>query len=273
MYAVQSGRMTNLIATWSFAPMLKGARLGSLPSKYDLLCFLYLTEKCVESSKFLGEITIYTDSIGEALFTAMGIRNINCYDGIYNEITEDLWAYPKILTYEQQSKPYIHIDLDFVFKRSIEIPKCDLFVQCKDTYEHTFVRNLSKAGIEYPNYMNELIENSWTVGILGMFDMGLNREYSKESRKWFEENNNTRSNWQDVTATNTILEQQLLAHLAKDYNIGTLTDKEEFYNEDFRHYVSYMKKDNYLRLYCHNKIGQRHYNYLRILNNAIHSNS
>jgi hypothetical protein len=241
-----------------------------------MLAFIYLADLSLSSVKkyYSTDPVIYTDSIGEKLFTAMGYNVVNCYDNVFEEINTKMWAYPKICTYEKQTKPYIHFDLDFIFKRHFSIPDCDVFVQCSDTYQHTYTNDLESTGLILPSvFHNSLLKNSWTVGILGMFDMDLNREYSNMSLEYFNLNSSREELWRDTTMTNTVLEQQLLAALALDKNVKCLTEKECFETADFKHYVSFTKMDSFIRPYINRYITQDHYDYLRILENAIQSKS
>lgn len=259
------------IATWSFAPFLKGARLGNY-NKYDLLVFIILAERAINSFRYIGTPTIYTDSIGEICFSSFDCNIVNCYDDAHNDVDVRLWAYTKILTYKKQVQPYLHFDLDFVLKREIDIPSCDVFVQCKDTYHQTFTNDLKSTGLDLPDEFNDtLLDNSWTVGVLGMFDMDLNEKYTSMAQDYFIINSKNADTWRNTTMSNTILEQQMLALHTKDKEVKCLSDSECFDNDDFKHYVSHTKKSQYACHFFHNQVKQRHYDILRKVQDAIHS--
>lgn len=258
------------IATWSFAPFLKGHRLGSY-NRFDLLVFLYIAEQAIQSFSYMGKPKIYTDSIGEVAFSSFDCEVINCYDSAHDEIDTRLWAYTKILTYQKQVEPYLHFDLDFVLKREVKIPECDVFVQCKDTYKDTFTNDLKSTGLDLPDsFKNKLLNNSLTVGVLGMFDMDLNEKYSNEARKYFELNNKNADTWKNTTMTNCILEQQLLMSHCTEKDVKFLSNTECFNNDNFRHYVSYTKKASFACHHLHSKIEQRHHDILKRVEDAIH---
>lgn len=265
----------NLICTWSFKPMIDGTRLGAI-NRFDTLVFLYMADKSISTFRecFGFNPTLYTDSIGEKVLSFTGCNIINCYDNIYDNISTKLWAYPKIITYSKQEDPYLHFDLDFILKQPISIPDCDVYVQCPDTYKDTFTNDLNSTGLSLPKeFDNKLLDNSFTMGIFGMFDMELNHKYANASLKYFNDNNSTVNDWRSVTMTNTVLEQQLLAVMASDSEVRYLCEDACFENDYFKHYVSTTKKSDFARNFLHDKIEQKHHDANRILINELQSKS
>jgi len=257
------------IFTWSFAPAIHGARLNTKPNKFEWLVFVYLAEKAISQvNKLFGRPIVYTDSIGAYLFEDMPCDVVCCYDNVHKDVDVRLWAYAKILTYQAQKEPYVHYDLDFICKRHFELPKADIVVQCSDTYQDTYTKDLDATGLELPKpfiELNGLLKNSWTVGIMAMADMSFNHLYADMSREYFERNSANMDKVICTTMANCVLEQQLLALLALNEGkaVEPLTTDGRFVTEDFEHFVSYAKSDSMARYTIGRFIEQRHYDLSR----------
>lgn len=70
--------------------------------------------------EFYKELELYTDFEGKnILIDLLQLPYSKVYtDYEYIDVNPNLWAYPKILTYNRQEKPFIHIDGDiFIWKK------------------------------------------------------------------------------------------------------------------------------------------------------------
>lgn len=257
----------NCVATWSFEPWLKSGR----DSKQDwhntseLLCCAVAS---IESfNRFYSRPTVYTDSLGYEVLSQL---TDSCdfkivYDNLYDTIPPCLWAYSKILTYQAQTKPYVHFDLDFIIHNKLDIlTDTDVAFQVFEymtdikTGERTLdeVYNLGKHSQYYklPNILKKSVSELDSIGYpnLGIFyisDMELNKQYTDLATNLVKDNlelfyTNKRLNICSV-------EQQtlgILLHEHPEVNVKTLLKNHRTdypFSDNFVHFVGNWKQHNY----------------------------
>jgi hypothetical protein len=88
----------------------------------DLDIYLYLTKLSVDSIlKFYDGVELYTTQNIKDLIEENNIPYTNINTKLFNNFESmENYAIPKIITYIEQTKPYIHIDYDVIINKKIE---------------------------------------------------------------------------------------------------------------------------------------------------------
>ena len=244
------------VATWCFAPYLnKKSNLWSKP-EYMLTAAVRSIELVAEH---YGTPTIYTDSLGKEILSALTDKAIflNVYDDIHKDLIDDVWIYSKILTYQAQTSPYFHFDLDLLCLRKFEdnIFDNDIVVHSsEDVTEPDTVQCYNVAKVRDRYILPEIFDNpdiesirSFNMGFFYIKDMTLNAEYCNLVLDIIEKNRLEFNNHMPILLPCAI-EQQTLGLLLhnKQLKIETLVeeDKLDRWEKDFIHFFGWLKNSS-----------------------------
>jgi hypothetical protein len=251
------------VATWSFTPFLESRGSGPWDFTHDMLACSVASIEAIYN--IYGKPIIYTDTMGKEILSDLTDKAtyINVYDGIYNNLSTNLWAYPKLLTYADQIDTYFHFDLDFIVKKDFGSKfNCDVLFQVLEPIGRMFdekrnihnIYNVSKVGHLYklPEIFNKPNRDRISVANLGclyMNNMKLNRIYTDTALKIVSDN---------IDVFNTqpplhicVVEQQTLSLVMDDMpelTFNTIMSNEwgEYpFNDYFVHFIGPWKKKEY----------------------------
>lgn len=213
-----------VVATFCFQPFLNKAGSKWADTEHFLAC----AKASIEMANLhLGRPTVYTDSVGKKIFSKLSDKAdyIVAYDNLYKEYPPELWALGKIFTYQQQTEPYIHFDLDLIVlsKLSSNLLDCDLLVQSKENIweKNEFMQQaypLHKIGhlFDLPLlFQRDNVNNiaPLNCGILYMNNMELNKLYTDTALDLVDRNLNIDSG---ISLGMCVIEQQTLGILVND---------------------------------------------------------
>lgn len=256
------------VATWSFAPWRRG--FGTLWYRTDY--FLACARASIElMNRHYGRPVIYTDTLGKRVFSAITdcADYVVAYDEIERKYPSTLWAMAKILTYGQQTAPYLHFDLDVLLLNALnpDLFECDVLalgvenMETQDPEKAAQIKrvyNVPDVGHLYdlPDWMRRPDINHISpinAGLLYVGDMDLNREYVRQALSIYDKNREL-----FLTANRLhicVLEQQVLTLLAELRNkkinsvLGLIFEGpiEELVNQDLIHFITFSKRGTYPR--------------------------
>lgn len=206
-----------------------------------------------------GTPTIYTDSLGKEILSALTDKAIflNVYDDIHNNLIENVWIYAKILTYQAQTGPYFHFDLDLLCLQKFEdsIFDNDIVVHSsEDVTQPDTAHCYNVAEVRDRYVLPEIFNNpnlesirSFNMGFFYIKDMALNSEYCNLVLEIIEKNRAEFNNHKPILLP-CVIEQQTLALLLHDkkLKIETLVeeDKLDRWEKDFIHFFGWLKNDH-----------------------------
>ena len=93
--------------------------------------FLQIAKRSVEQArKFFPEVLIYTDEEGKLFLQQEGFDVDFCivdYDSY--EWNKGFWSFPKLITYNLQDRPFLHIDMDVILESKPTNSDCPLICE------------------------------------------------------------------------------------------------------------------------------------------------
>ncbi|MDE6752994.1 MAG: hypothetical protein K2J82_00100 [Muribaculaceae bacterium] len=151
------------------------------------------------------------------------------------------YCWPKILTYEDQQNPFIHVDIDIFMWKTLpsSLRNAPLIAQHLE-YDSTFYLKvydqMKKDNICFPDFMKVCCENniikSYNAGLLGGYDLAFFDEYIHEIRNFLEINKSKIALSERKFLYNVVFEQWLFYGLSAKYNKSVST----FYNKPIRNF-------------------------------------
>lgn len=237
-------------------PLIDG--FGWLSPQYNLMSW---TLSCLCLKENYDDVVLYTDSIGYSLFyeylqlpykdIIIQYDNLNCH--------RNLWAYPKLLTYSIQDKPFLHIDGDVYLPNKLpqRIEDGSLVGQNKEigtSYYKHMMNEIMKSSISIPELLLEELKkdsiSSYNAGIIGGYDIKFIKEYCKDAFEFIKINNLNNIDSSSVNINLNILFEQILFYclVSKDKRkVSTLIKekvKDNGYSYDrFCNFYSFNKSD------------------------------
>lgn len=153
-------------------------------------------------NNFYSIVNLHSDSTGIALIKdKLGLPYTNFFDD-YSNITcqSNLWALPKLLTYEKQEKPFLHVDGDVFIWQPVkkELLSSKLIAQ-----------NLEKGTLYYKRLLTPFAEQlkyipgflkrnllshdmlSYNMGIVGGYDVEFFKRYVAIAKDFIDKNDET----------------------------------------------------------------------------------
>ena len=211
----------NIVQTfWSGGkdPMSDG--FGWLEPQYNLMSWAL---SCLSLKQNYDTVVLYTDSVGYKLFHGnlqlpykkiiVQYENLNCH--------KELWAYPKLLTYSIQDKPFIHVDGDVYLPDRLpsEIESGALIAQNAETgtqYYKRMMDRIMESPISIPNLLlkelNKESISSYNAGVIGGNDLAFIKEYCQTAFAFIADNRLTDVDNKLVNVNYNILFEQILFH-------------------------------------------------------------
>lgn len=203
---------------------------GWLDSRYHICSWIRSVNL---SRKFFKEVVLYCDDETKKVliddlnlpFTEFHIL----FDKHYTQ-DKDFWALPKILTYNKQTKPFIHIDADvYLFKQlDDKYLNADIVIQniendCLfDGYYRSRINLINELKLNVPAEWHAKETNyGYNMGLFGGNDLSFIKRYCNSSIRFIHSNKWTKIKEIDPsenTAVNVIVEQYILAVMCNNYN-------------------------------------------------------
>lgn len=221
---------------WSGHKNLLEDSFGWLSPQHHLMAWTY---SCLKLREFYPNVQLYTDSQGIKIL----INALNLPYTTYHEEYDDLrynssmWALPKILTYQKQLEPFIHVDGDvFIFDRfNDNLENADLLAQnleVSTSYYNDLFSPMKKRIRYTPNFFKKNLSSkypkSYNAGILGGKDIELLQKYASEALKFIDQNHTCQSNGN----FNMIFEQLMFYSISKAYNTEVQCFFDKRYNDN-----------------------------------------
>jgi len=239
------------VATWSFEPWFKNSRW--LRTELMLAC-------CVASitsvAQYMGRPSIYCDSLTRDV---LGELDLDCallpvYDRVYQRDGVDprWWMYPKLLTYQAQTEPYFHFDLDFVIKDTWPAWVWDSEVGFQNFEELETLTQFYITGPDEGSMILPDIFSRWrltavvppNLGYVYQRNMAFNKLYAGTAIDAVLANGDRFPELKYPKEANCVLEQQLLALLLRETKTpcrAFLRDQRDHVNRHFHHYIGSWK--------------------------------
>jgi len=176
------------------------------------------------AKQFFPKVILYTDNFGfDMLVNNLGLQfdEVNLCLNDLDNIPSYLWAYGKIITYQDQKEPFIHIDYDaFLFD---QLPQkflsSDIFVESFESFANyhfyqPHLRNLFREGYSNPFvYPSDKINYAYNCGIFGGNDLDFIKFYTFQALQvadFMKDNNFHKMIYPDYLSI--IFEQSALAY-------------------------------------------------------------
>jgi hypothetical protein len=227
----------------------------------------FLKSFCVSVAKskiFFNDVVLYTDGFGYELFKKLNL-DINIENILDNSITkkeERFWAISKIKAYKIQKEPFVHIDNDLFFFKSI--PKLFENLDILGAWNENKIELYNYQIDDYNKNGNKLVipeitkyikKNKKTnilainCGLVAVKNLDFIKEYSYNIEKYLDI---VEQNYEHIN-TCFFLEQFYIAVKAKVENIkiGTYTD---LLGPTMKKNDWWIKNEYFCHLYGNNKI-------------------
>lgn len=254
---------------------------GWLSPEYNLMAW---TLSCLQLKQYYPEVVLYCDSVSaKTLIDSLQLpySEVICNLDVLNSYHPQLWALPKIHTYSQQEKPFLHVDGDVFIWKEFEnsLLKSDLIAQNMEyatEYYETIMQSLESELTYFPK---EIIKErqsknpilAYNAGIFGGTDIPFFKEYTAKAFEFVDKNISNLSKI-NVTNFNIFFEQYLFYCMAKQQNknVGGLIpdvikDNQYMgfgdftkvpYEKNFLHLLGTYKKSEFVSIQLANKLRE-----------------
>ncbi len=158
-----------------------------------------------------------------------------------DEFSTWFYCWPKILTYEAQQNPFIHVDIDIFMWDTLpsslmEAPLIAQHLENDSTFYLNVYNQMKEDNICFPDFMEVCYDNnvinSYNAGLLGGHDLAFFQEYVWEIRKFLELNKSQIALSERKFLYNVIFEQWLFYGLTRKYNKSVCT----FYKKPIKNF-------------------------------------
>lgn len=152
------------------------------------------------------------------------------------EYADWFYCWPKIITYQEQDEPFIHIDTDvFMWKsmpqRLLNSPLVAQHMERDSNFYMEVYKQIEEDGIRLPQFLADCNDgkyiNSYNAGLLGGNDIEFLRDYLNEISNFLNENKDKILHSDRKFLYNVVFEQWLFYGLSKKMNKKVCT----FYKE------------------------------------------
>jgi hypothetical protein len=180
---------------------------------------------CIQLRKYYGDLCLYTNESGRYHFEEVLKLPYETVELDFNFRTfpKELWALSKVHVYQQQTRPFLHIDGDIFIWEALDIhPYPQLVVQNieeKFGYNFLAVAKAREFGMELPHYLlpimdEEGVPDSINAGVIGGHDLPFIWQYTEEAFRFFEKNEDIFNSRPITNHFNCLVEQILFYGLA-----------------------------------------------------------
>lgn len=211
---------------WSVNTIPFSTDINRHNNKYEdflyLFAYSYLLNK-----RWFGKTELVTDNLGKKILVDMVGLEFDSINLCLNNMEakhKDLFAFGKIMAYEEQKEPFIHVDFDLFFhkKPPISIYESDISVQNKETgqlfkgYAHIF-HYIDSCKIDLPLYFDTWINYAYNCGFVAVNDLSFIKRYCEIARELSD-------TFPDkITRQDIFVEQVGLSFTEKELNISVNT--------------------------------------------------
>jgi len=182
---------------------------------------------CLQLTQFYDNVTLYTDSASAGMLIdklKLPYAEVVCNLDKLNKYDPGLWALAKIDTYQQQEKPFLHVDGDvFIWKAFDQnLLSGDLIAQNKEAATDYYEKIMLALETSLSYFPQEIIDDrnsnkliyAFNAGILGGNDIPFFKEYTSKAFEFVERNAETLGKI-NLANFNIFFEQYLFYCLAK----------------------------------------------------------
>ncbi|WP_202704083.1 DUF6734 family protein [Flavobacterium sp. UGB4466] len=207
-------------------PELLKTNSGWLSPEYNLMSW---TLSCLQLKQYYPEVVLYCDSVyAKMLIDTLELpyTNVVCNLDVLNKYHPQLWALPKIHSYSQQEKSFLHVDGDVFIWNDFEdrLLSGGLIAQNKeaatDYYEKIMISlelalNFFPSEIQVERKLKKPIL-AYNAGIFGGNDVSFFKEYASKAFEFVNKNilNLSKIN---VSSFNIFFEQYLFYCMTQKY--------------------------------------------------------
>lgn len=197
---------------------------GWLRPEYNLMSWVL---SCLCLRKHYDEVALYTDEQGKHVLIDLLHLPYTEVNVVYDETLcpPQHWAYPKIMTYSLQTKPFLHVDGDVFLPAPIpdEVINAPLIAQNREIgtayYQKMMQRVFHNPDITLPDFVRRGLGDgslaSYNMGVFGGNDIEFIQQYCQEVFCFMEENHiNEVQHRNSNIECNVFFEQILLAAMA-----------------------------------------------------------
>lgn len=243
----------------------------------------------LESKKLFNEVALVTDNKGYDLLinqmnlpfteTTLSLQKID-------EKYSDFWSLGKVVAYQEQTKPFIHLDFDGILFKQLpkSLLESDIFCQHTEigvAFKNSYVNQialLKSMGFNLPNGFGDC-KSASSLGIVGFNNMTFLKEYCRKALELIYSND---ENWAKLSKRQkysycVIFEQYMFDCVAHEMNIpiSYLTNKTSDEDIDpeltelgYTHIWGY-KKNPRIEAMLENKLSQLAPEYISIIDNIL----
>lgn len=167
---------------------------------------LFLRKSINDVLQFYTEVYFYTnDTFAKTIKDIKGINIVIQEKKVFNT---ELWAMPKIFSYEAQKEPFIFLDLDVILGHKPEFDSVLVeSLESGDFFKNTY----RQAGDNY--------SHSYNLGVYGCKDLNINTEFCKKAYLFIENNYEKFAKKGILRFMPIYFEQLMLAETLRELNI------------------------------------------------------
>lgn len=206
---------------WSGEKNLLQDNFGWLAAEYHIIAW---SLSCLRLREHYDSVTLYADSHTKHIFQRLELPYTEIH-AVYDNLDiahSNLWAFPKILTYEAQSEPFLHVDGDVFVNRKFpkRLLEADLIAQNEESptlYYNKIMDQLLHSLDFIPHQLRYAIRNetvkSFNAGIMGGNDLPFFKTFSQSVKRFLKLNENSFKTSVPSANINLLFEQLLFAEL------------------------------------------------------------
>jgi hypothetical protein len=182
---------------------------------------------CLQLKKYHDEVILYSDSVSAKMLIdklRLPYTDVICNLDKLNKCHPQLWALPKINTYELQSSPFLHVDGDVFIWEPFhnKLLNSDLIAQNAEIATNHYEMIMQSLEVQLAYIPEEIVKErrgnniiyAYNAGILGGSDIAFFRSYTQKAKK-FISNNTANFSKISVGAFNIFFEQYLFYCMVK----------------------------------------------------------
>lgn len=184
--------MNAVYSFWSKPYLANGKKVhGEVSAKMFALCWILSVHY---AKRYFDKVKLVTDTEGYKALVELDLPFDSVsleLDDIPDSVLPEMWAYGKLIAYEVQKEPFVHIDYDaFLFKKPCkQFYEADIIVQHKEYFHlenHFYYSSIRKEvknwDFESKYYYNKA-PYAYNCGTFGGNDLEFIKKYVGEAKK------------------------------------------------------------------------------------------